>query len=159
MMIKAAIVTVSDSCAAGNREDRSGPAVAEMLSGKGFEVLERTVVPDEKEAIEAQLCQLCDRSGADVVITAGGTGLGPRDVTPEATAAVCERLIPGLSEIMRVLGWHKSKTAVLSRGVCGMRNGTVVINLPGSVKGATESLEVIIDVLVHAVEMAKGGGH
>jgi molybdopterin adenylyltransferase len=158
-MIKAAILTVSDSCAEGRREDESGQAVEDILAGCGFEVCERRIVADDTGAVVNELRSLCDKATVDVVLTTGGTGLGPRDVTPEATSSVCERMVPGLSEMIRAEGLKKTKNAVLSRGVAGIRNKTLIINLPGSPKGAKESLEVILDVLPHAVDMMLGGGH
>lgn len=158
-MIKAAILTISDSCAQGNREDVSGQAIKDMLAKNGFQVCEKRIVADNFEQIADGLKHFSDRVGVDVVITAGGTGLGPRDVTPEATESVCERMAPGLSEVIRARGWEKTKNAVLSRGVAGIRKKTLIVNLPGSAKAAKESLEVILDVLPHAVEMMLGGGH
>jgi len=158
-MIKAAILTVSDSCAVGERQDVSAQTIADMLPEDEFEICQRRIVADSAEAIAGELKRFCDQVRADVVFTTGGTGLGPRDVTPEATASVCERLVPGISEIIRARGWEKTKRAVLSRGIAGIRDKTLVINLPGSPKGAGESLEIILDVLGHAVDMLRGGGH
>ncbi len=158
-MIKAAILTVSDSCAAGEREDESGQTVEDILAGCGFEVCGRRIAEDDEEAVVTELRSLCDKTEVDVILTTGGTGLGPRDVTPEATRSVCERMVPGLSEMMRAEGFKKTKNAVLSRGVAGIRNKTLIINLPGSPKGVKESLEVILDILPHAVAMMLGGGH
>jgi len=158
-MIKAAILTVSDSCAAGERLDVSAQTIADMLPQDKFEICEKQIVADNSEEIAAELKRFCDEVRADVVFTTGGTGLGPRDVTPEATASVCTRLVPGISEIIRARGREKTKRAVLSRGIAGIRDKTLVINLPGSPKGVTESLEIILDVLPHAVDMLRGGGH
>lgn len=158
-MIKIAILTVSDSCAQGQREDISGQEIKTMLDKDRFEIFEKKIVADNREAIANELKYFSDKAGIDVVLTTGGTGLGPRDVTPEATASVCERIVPGLSEIIRIRGWKKTESAVLSRGIAGIRNKTLIINLPGSPKGIRESLEIILDVLPHAVEMMLGGGH
>ena len=158
-MIKVAILTVSDSCAAGKREDESGQTIEDILAVGGFEICERRIVADDREAIANELKFLCGKRSVDVVLTTGGTGLGPRDVTPEATGSVCERMVPGLSEMMRTEGFKKTKHAVLSRGMAGIHNKTLIINLPGSSKGAKESLEIILDVLPHAVDMMLGGGH
>jgi molybdenum cofactor synthesis domain-containing protein len=158
-MIKAAILTVSDSCSRGQRQDLSGPAVARILERGGFEVCEKKVVADDEGRIADELKFLSDKESVEVVFTVGGTGLGPRDVTPEATSSVCERLVPGLSEIIRAEGFKKTELAVLSRAVAGVRSGTLIINLPGSEKGASESLAVILGVLPHPVEMMRGGGH
>jgi molybdopterin adenylyltransferase len=158
-MIKAAILTVSDSCAAGKRADESGRTIENVLAKNGFEVFEKRIVADDREAIANELRLLSDKATVDIVLTTGGTGLGPRDVTPEATSSVCERMVPGLSEMIRAEGFKKTKNAIISRGLAGIRNKTLIINLPGSPKGAKESLEVILAVLPHAVDMMLGGGH
>ncbi|MHC4159610.1 MAG: MogA/MoaB family molybdenum cofactor biosynthesis protein [Planctomycetota bacterium] len=158
-MIKVAILTVSDSCAQGKREDVSGQTIEDILVKGGFEVSEKKIVADNREAIANELKVLSDVADIDVVITCGGTGLGPRDITPEATNSICERIVPGLSEIIRARGWEKTKNAVLSRGITGIRGKTLIVNLPGSEKAARESLEIILDVLPHAVQMMLGGGH
>jgi len=157
-MIRVAILTVSDSCAQGTREDTSGQTIKDMLPEDRFEICRKKIVADEHEKIVNELKHFSD-ADIDVVFTTGGTGLGPRDVTPEATASVCERIIPGLGEIMRAEGLQKTKNAILSRGIAGICNRTIVINLPGSSKGVKESLEIILDVLPHAVDMMHGGGH
>lgn len=158
-MIRVAILTVSDSCAQGEREDISGQTIKDMLPEGGFEICRKKIVADEHEKIVNELKHFSDKADIDVVFTTGGTGLGPRDVTPEATASVCERIIPGLGEIMRAEGLKKTKNAILSRGIAGICNRTIVINLPGSPKGVKESLEIILNVLPHAVDMMHGGGH
>jgi molybdopterin adenylyltransferase len=158
-MIRAAILTVSDSCARGRREDISGQAIKDILTKNGFEICDKRIVADNREAIANELKHFSDEANVDVVLTTGGTGLGPRDVTPEATDSVCERTIPGLSEIIRAQGWEKTKSAVLSRATAGIRNKTLIINLPGSPKAVKESLEVILDLLPHAVDMMHGCGH
>jgi len=159
MAIKVAILTISDSCARGKRADTSGQTMKDMLCEGKFEVCEKIVVSDDHQAIAEALKDFSDRKGIDVILTTGGTGLGPRDVTPEATASVCEKVIPGLGEILRSEGFRRSANAVLSRGVAGMRNNTLIINLPGSPKAVRECLEVILDILPHAIEMMHGGGH
>jgi len=158
-MIRAAILTVSDSCARGKREDVSGQTIKDMLAEGGFEVCEKRVVADNHETIANELKYFSDKADIDVIFTTGGTGLGPRDVTPEATESVCERVIPGFGEVIRVEGFKKTKSAILSRCTAGIRNKTLVINLPGSPKGVKESLGVILDVLPHAVDMMLGAGH
>ena len=158
-MIKTAILTVSDTCSEGNREDVSGRTIAEMLPKDKFEICEKRIDPDDIDAIESELRRLSDDVGVDVVLTTGGTGLGPRDVTPEATASVCQRMAPGFAEMMRVEGFRKTRKAILSRGTAGVCGKTLIINLPGSPKAVTESLEIILDVLPHAVKMVLGGGH
>ena len=158
-MIKVAILTVSDSCSQGEREDISGQTIKDMLPEGGFEICRKKIVADEHEKIVNELKHFSDKADIDVVFTTGGTGLGPRDVTPEATASVCERIIPGFGEIMRAEGLKKTKNAILSRGIAGIYNKTLVINLPGSPRGVKESLEIILNVLPHAVDMMHGGGH
>ena len=151
---RAAVLTVSDGVHAGTREDRSGPAVAGALAASGFEVEGPFAVPDESPFIEAALRDLTNR--AALVLTTGGTGFGPRDVTPEATRAVIEREAPGLAEAMRAAGAASTPMAWLSRGVAGSANGALIVNLPGSERGALESLAAILPVLPHAVELLSG---
>jgi molybdenum cofactor synthesis domain-containing protein len=158
-MIRVAVLTISDSCFQGLRQDVSGPTVRETLPEEAFTVVTGEVVPDDRDAIAAALTRLCRDTGIDLVLTTGGTGLGPRDVTPEATLSVCEKLVPGLGEIMRAQGWEKTRKAVLSRGVSGICLDTLIVNLPGSPKGVRESLGTILEILPHALEMMRGGGH
>jgi molybdenum cofactor synthesis domain-containing protein len=152
--ISAAVLTVSDSCARGEREDGSGPAVAEALERRGFCVVGRGVVADERGAIQEKLIEMC--MAARLVVTTGGTGIAPRDVTPEATAAVCEKLVEGIAERMRAEGTKKTRYAALSRAVCGVRGASLILNLPGSPTGAVESLEAVVDLLPHALELIAG---
>jgi len=158
-MIKVAILTVSDSCAAGKREDISGRVVEEMLPSDRFQICQKRIVPDDRGKIAAELVRFSDELSVDVVLTTGGTGLGPRDVTPEATVSVCERIVPGFGELARSEGFKKTANAVLSRAVAGIRKSTLVVNLPGSARAVRECLELIVGVLPHAVEMMHGGGH
>lgn len=155
-MMRAAVITVSDSSHAGQREDLSGPAVAATLERHGFTVVVREVAPDERAVIAGRLQQLCDTGAADAIFTTGGTGVAPRDVTPEATRDAIEREIPGLAELMRSEGLKKTRRAALSRGVCGLRGGTLIVNLPGSPKGASESLDAIVELVPHIVDLAHG---
>jgi len=153
--LAAAVVTVSDGVASGARDDASGRAVAAELEGSGFRVTRREVVPDERHVIEEILRALAD-SGPGLVVTTGGTGLGPRDVTPEATRSVIEREAPGLAEEMRAAGRATTPFAALSRGVAGSLGATLILNLPGSERGAVESLSAILPVLPHALELLAG---
>jgi molybdenum cofactor synthesis domain-containing protein len=157
--MRVAVVTVSDSVARGEREDRSGPAVRSRCEQLGWQVAASHVVPDESQTIEALLIKLADGGSADLVLTTGGTGIGPRDVTPEATATVSKKLLPGLSELMRERGRQSTPRAVLSRGVVGVRDKTLIVNLPGSPKGAVESLDSVAELLPHAVSVLHGAKH
>jgi molybdopterin adenylyltransferase len=150
----AAVLTVSDSCSRGERVDLSGPAVAEALGRRNFQVLAHMVVADDRPAIQEKLIELC--RSARLVVTTGGTGIAPRDVTPEATAAVCDRLVEGIAEQMRLQGMRKTAFAALSRAVCGVRGTSLILNLPGSPTGAVDSLEAVLDLLPHALEQIAG---
>jgi len=152
--ITAAVITVSDSCARGERTDLSGPAVAEALRKENFSVIGTEVVPDEQTAIQNSLAYWARE--ARFVVTTGGTGIAARDVTPEATLAVCDRLLEGIAERMRLEGSKKTPFAALSRGVCGLRGQTIILNLPGSPTGAVESLQAVIELIPHAVQLLAG---
>src|ERR1044071_1098053 len=157
--IRAAVLTVSDRSARGEREDVSGPVLAELLREAGATVVAQEVVSDELEPLAAKLRELAARSDVNLVVTTGGTGLGPRDNTPEATRAAVEREVPGLPEAMRAGTLKQTPTAVLSRAACGVRSGALILNLPGSPKGVRECFAVIRPVLAHAVAQLAGGDH
>ena len=150
----AAVVTVSDSSSRGERADLSGPATAELLRQHGFEITHQEIVPDDQPVIEAALLRLAEQ--VRLIVTTGGTGIAARDVTPEATRAVCSKLIDGIPEKMRATGLEQTPFAVLSRGLCGIRGQAVILNLPGSPTGAVQSLEAVIDILPHAVDLLAG---
>jgi len=152
---RAHVITVSDGVAAGTRQDMSGAALQSSLRNAGFDVSGPEVVPDERDRI-ADAITAAAAGGADVVVTTGGTGLGPRDVTPQATSALLDYEVPGLGELMRTAGVASTPMAALSRGVVGVRGRTLIVNTPGSVRGATESLEAILPVLGHAVQLLHG---
>ncbi|MBI4904958.1 MAG: MogA/MoaB family molybdenum cofactor biosynthesis protein [Acidobacteria bacterium] len=155
-MIRCAVLTVSDSCFAGTRGDRSGPALMERVSAQGWDAALLEVVPDEAAKIATWLRILADEQQFDLVLTTGGTGLAPRDVTPEATRTILEREIPGLGELMRMEGLRKTPLAVLSRSLAGTRGRTLIVNLPGSPKGAKESFDAIVKVVPHIVDLLHG---
>ena len=154
-MYKAAVLTVSDRSFRGERPDGAGPLVASLLEAAGSQVVETALVPDEQPDIEAALIRLCGQ--AALVVTTGGTGFSPRDVTPEATLAVCERLAPGIPEAMRAASLAVTPRAMLSRGAAGLRGGTLNINLPGSPKAARENQEAVLPALEHGLKMLLGG--
>lgn len=154
-MIKAAILTMSDKGARGEREDLSGEAIREMLAGVA-EVAHYEVIPDEREIIRDRLISLSDGLKAELIVTTGGTGVSPRDVTPEATRDVIDRELPGMAEAMRAESIKKTPHAMISRAVCGIRGRTLIINLPGSPKAVRENLSVVLTAIPHAVEKICG---
>lgn len=153
---KAAVMTLSDKGYAGEREDKSGPLVCEMLREEGFEVEKILLLPDDKEEIKKNLCKLCDENRFDIIFTTGGTGLGPRDCTPEATAEVADRNVPGIAEAMRLASLKITPRAMLSRGVSVIRGKTLIINLPGSPKAVRENLEAVLPSLGHGLAILTG---
>ena len=153
--IRAVVLTISDSVSRGEREDLSGPAVVEELTGIGAGIVELGVLPDEVEVIAQRLRECADGAGIDLVVTTGGTGFAPRDVTPEATRQVIERDAPGLAELMRAESLRITPLAALSRSVCGIRGRTLIVNLPGSVRGARENLQAIVRLLPHAITLLR----
>ena len=157
--MRVAVLTISDSVSRGEREDLSGPAVIALCRGKNWEVVTSLRVADDPADIRQQLRELADKSRVDLILTTGGTGLGPRDNTPEATQAVIERIVPGIAEEMRRAGAAKVSTALLSRAIAGTRHRSIIINLPGSPMGAVESLGAIAHLLPHAIEVLNGGRH
>lgn len=155
-MIRVAVWTISDSSHRGEREDKSGPAVRRRAEEVGWTVTAAGVLPDETETIRAALAAQSASGGVDVILTTGGTGVAPRDVTPEATRAVIGKEIPGLAEAMRLAGRQKTPRAVLSRAVAGLAGRVLIVNLPGSPKGAIESLDAVIDLIPHILDLAAG---
>ena len=155
-MIKVGILTISDKGSRGEREDLSGKVIEEMVKKINGEVKYYKIIPDEKEMIQEELLRVVDKLHLDLILTTGGTGLGKRDVTPEATLAIIEKEIPGISEIIRVKSFKKTNRAILSRGVAGIRKESLIINLPGSPKGVRESLGIVLEALPHGIEILKG---
>jgi len=155
-MYKAAVITVSDKSAAGEREDLGGPAVREMLECAGYEVVHSAILPDEQELVEQELIKCADGQNLALVVTTGGTGFSPRDVTPEATLAVCHRIVPGIPEAMRMQSLKITSRAILARQQAGIRGRTLIINLPGSPKAAKENLLAVLDPLEHGLDILRG---
>ena len=155
-MYHAAVLTVSDRSFRGERPDAGGPLVAELLKNRGYEVTVTAIVPDEQAQIEEKLRQIADSGEVQLLVTTGGTGFAPRDVTPEATLAVCDRLTPGIPEAMRYASMQVTNRAMLSRAQAGIRKGTLIINLPGSPKAAKENLEAVLPAIGHGLEMLSG---
>lgn len=155
-MIRVGILTISDKGSRGEREDLSGGAIKELVKKINGEVEYYQIIPDEKNIIQEELIKAVDKLHLDLILTTGGTGLGKRDVTPEATLAIIEKEVPGISEIIRSESFKKTNRAILSRGVAGVRKESLIINLPGSPKGVRESLEIILDALPHGIEILKG---
>ena len=153
-MITVCVITLSDKGSRGQRKDESGPAVAEALTGIGASVEYTEIIPDDKALIKERLIEYCGR--VDLILTTGGTGLSPRDVTPEATLEVIEREVPGMAEAMRAESLKKTNRAMISRAVVGVRGETLIINLPGSPRAAVENLAVLLDAIPHAIEKLKG---
>jgi molybdenum cofactor synthesis domain-containing protein len=156
-MYRAIVVTVSDRCARGERPDESGPAVREILEKAGFSVVRMLIVPDERPEIERALTE--GAAEADLIMTTGGTGFSPRDVTPEATSAVCDRMAPGIPEAMRAASLRITPLAMLSRAAAGIRGSCLIVNLPGSTRAARENLEAVAGALTHGIDMLRGGDH
>jgi len=155
-LLRVAIITVSDKGHRGEREDRSGKYLMQYFKEKGWEITDYEIVPDEKDMISKKLKDISDNKKADLILTTGGTGFSPRDVTPEATDGVIEKKVPGFSEIIRIGGQKKTPRAILSRGVSGIRKKTLIINLPGSIKGVKDSLELIYRPLPHGIDILTG---
>jgi molybdopterin adenylyltransferase len=155
-MIKTAVLTISDRCYRGERTDEGGPLVAAMLEETGFHVIYTAIVPDEQPQIEIAMREIADHRIAELLVTTGGTGFAPRDVTPEATISVCDKLTPGIPEAMRYASMQVTNRAMLSRAQAGIRKGTLIINLPGSPKAAKENLEAVLPALEHGLTMLQG---
>lgn len=156
---RVAILTISDRCSRGERRDLSGETIRDFCSGIGAEIVKYEIIPDDPEEIREKIIAYCDKLKADLVLTTGGTGLGPRDFTPEATRAVIQKEVPGIAEAIRASGLKFTKNAMLSRAISGIRAKSLVVNLPGSPKGVSESLEAVKESIIHAREMISGKGH
>jgi len=156
MLFKLAVLSLSDSCSKGERDDETGKFIIDFMKENDYEVIEYTILPDEKEMIEEELKRLCDEQDVDLIITTGGTGFEPRDVTPEATKSVCTRMAGGLSHALRAYLLTKFKKAMFDRGVSGVYNDTFIINLPGDLEMAKEGINFIIDALPYGLGMLKG---
>lgn len=154
--IRAVVITVSDACASGHRADTSGQALVELLSDLGAEIAEKRILSDDLDPLTRTLREICDRGDVNLIVTTGGTGLGPRDNTPEATLKVIEREAPGVAEAIRAESLKVTPMAMISRGVCGVCGATLIINLPGSPKAVRESFAVVKPVLAHAVDLLAG---
>jgi len=157
--IHAVVITLSDRCARGEQEDKSGAVLADLLRGMGAEIVAQEILPDDLEPLASTLRIYANRPNVNLIVTTGGTGFSPRDNTPEATRAVIEREAPGLAEAMRAETLRQTPTAMISRGVCGIRSGALIINLPGSPAGVRECFNVIKPVLGHAVALLEGKPH
>ncbi len=155
-LLKVAIITVSDKGYREEREDRSGKYIMKYFKEKGWEIADYEIVPDEKDKIKEKLKDISDKEKANLILTTGGTWFSPRDVTPEATDEVIEKKVPGFSEIIRIEGQKKTPRAILSRGISGIRKKTLIINLPGSIKGVKDSLELIYRPLPHGIDILTG---
>lgn len=156
MTIRVGIIILSDKASRGEREDKSGPLLKKLVKEAGWKVEEFEVLPDEKEKLVDLLMDLSDNSKVDLVLTSGGTGLGPRDVTPEATAEAIEKEVPGIAEILRIKGYEQTPRALLSRQLSGTRKGTLIVNLPGGLKAVRQGWELIRGIVPHAVEVLRG---
>lgn len=157
--MRVAIITISDTAARGEREDKSGPAVEKRCREIGWEFVAKKIVADDLSAIRDLLIQLADSESVDLILTTGGTGIGPRDITPEATAAAAEKILPGIGERMRAITGQNFARAYLSRAIAAVRGRTLIVNLPGSPKGAVECLDAVAEFLPHATEVLKGARH
>ena len=155
-MFKLAILTISDAGSKGERLDTSGDVISDYMSEKEFELIQRSILPDEVPKISEKLIQWSDEGNIDLILTTGGTGLGPRDVTPEATRAVIDFEVSGITEAMRIQTLSETNFAMLSRAVAGVRNGCLIINFPGSPTGVIQTIKIVADVIPHALEMIRG---
>jgi molybdopterin adenylyltransferase len=156
MKIRVGIIVLSDKATQGEREDRSGPVLRDLVEKEGWEAEQLLIIPDEKDQLRDALLTMIDSLNLDLVLTSGGTGLGPRDITPDVTAEVIEKLVSGIAEILRVKGYGHKPTAVLSRGLAGIRGKSLIINLPGSPKAVREVWPILREIIPHAIEVLRG---
>ena len=159
MIITGVILTISDSRSGGSSEDISGKRIHQFLDDAGVQIVGYEILPDEQDQIEATLIAYTDRKDVDIIFTTGGTGFGPRDVTPEAMQHICDKMVPGIPEAIRAVGYQKTPFALLSRGMAGIRNQTLIVNLPGSPKAVDESMDVLLPILSHTKAMLAGKRH
>ena len=157
-MYRVAIITSSDSGYAGQREDKSGPVIAQLVTDAGYQVVHTVLLPDERAMLSAEMARIADEDIADLILTTGGTGFSPRDCMPEATADIIQRSVPGIPEAMRYLSLQITPRAMLSRAAAGIRKGALIVNLPGSPKAVRECLEFLLPTLAHGLEVLKGTG-
>jgi molybdenum cofactor synthesis domain-containing protein len=158
-MIKTGILTISDRASKGEYSDKSGEVIKSGMEDMPAQIIKYEIIPDEPEIIKQKFIEYCDSLKADLVISTGGTGLGPRDFTPEATGDIIEKEVPGISEAIRMAGFKSTKNAMLSRGISGIRGKTLIINFPGSPRACREALSIILEPVKHALEMIQGRGH
>lgn len=156
MTIRVGIIVLSDKAARGEREDKSGPVLEELIDEAGWELEKLVILPDEKDQLRNALLELTDKLKVDLILTSGGTGLGPRDITPDVSASVIEKVVPGIAEALRITGYKQTPTAALSRATAGIREKSLIVNLPGSPKAVRESWPLLREIIPHAIDVLQG---